>query len=655
MSFIPMLAWWQWLVLAAIPPAIVLLYFLKLKRQPLEVPSTYLWQRSIEDLHVNSIWQRLRQNLLLLLQVLLVLLAILALLRPGWRGSKLLDSRLIFLVDNSGSMSATDVLPTRLEEAKRQIGEIIDQMDSGAVAMIVSFSDSARVEQSFTDNRRLLKRQLEAITPTNRTTRLNEALRVAAGLANSRGSVESDGQPAAEGLPATLYIYSDGKFPDVENFTLGNLKPIFVPIGLADCRNVGITAFSTKAVEGKADRLQAFARLENFGPVEVSTDVELFLDDALKEAEAVTIKPGEAAGVVFDLADVHSGVLRLKTGAGGDLKLDDEAWAAVNPPQRGKTLLVTPGDDALQLALETPAAGELAEVSIAGPEVLDTKEYQQSAAAGVYQLVIYDQCQPKEMPQANTLFIGRVPPTGGWAMGEKIVSPQIVDVDNAHPLMQLVDLGNVKFAEGAPLKAPPGSSVLFDSSAGPLLAIAPREGFEDAVLGVEIVSTDEKGSRYANTDWPIRLSFPVFILNTLEYLAAGRETSGRASIQPGQPVVLRSDAKSDHLTVVTPGGKSVELDRGEFSGFHFSDTDDLGTYTVQEGGSAGDRFAVNLFDAAESDIRPRPQNAVKIGYAEVTGQSTAQSARQEIWRPLLVAALAVLLLEWYIYNRRVYV
>ena len=33
---------WQWGLLALVPPAIVALYFLKLKRQPLEVPSTYL-------------------------------------------------------------------------------------------------------------------------------------------------------------------------------------------------------------------------------------------------------------------------------------------------------------------------------------------------------------------------------------------------------------------------------------------------------------------------------------------------------------------------------------------------------------------------------------------------------------------------------------
>src|SRR5207247_3932242 len=87
------LVWWQWGLLALVPPAIVALYFLKLRRQPLEVPSTFLWKRSIEDLHVNSLWQRLRQNLLLFLQLLLVALAMLALLRPGWEGTKLEDRK----------------------------------------------------------------------------------------------------------------------------------------------------------------------------------------------------------------------------------------------------------------------------------------------------------------------------------------------------------------------------------------------------------------------------------------------------------------------------------------------------------------------------------------------------------------------------------
>src|SRR3954453_15381480 len=100
MNFISTLSLWQWAPILAVPPAIVALYFLKLRRQPLEVPSTYLWQKSVEDLHVNSLWQRIRQSLLLYLQILLLILVIFALLRPGWRSEKLVDERNIFLIDN---------------------------------------------------------------------------------------------------------------------------------------------------------------------------------------------------------------------------------------------------------------------------------------------------------------------------------------------------------------------------------------------------------------------------------------------------------------------------------------------------------------------------------------------------------------------------
>src|SRR5262249_32710424 len=60
--------WWAALGLLLVPLAIVLLYFLKLKRKPLQVPSTFLWRKSIEDLHVNALFQWLRDNVLLLLQ-----------------------------------------------------------------------------------------------------------------------------------------------------------------------------------------------------------------------------------------------------------------------------------------------------------------------------------------------------------------------------------------------------------------------------------------------------------------------------------------------------------------------------------------------------------------------------------------------------------
>jgi hypothetical protein len=64
------------------------------------------------------------------------------------------------------------------------------------------------------------------------------------------------------------------------------------------------------------------------------------------------------------------------------------------------------------------------------------------------------------------------------------------------------------------------------------------------------------------------------------------------------------------------------------------------------------QFAVNLFDSRESDLVPVEK--LSLGYEQVSGTRSAPSQRRELWRALVLAALAVLFLEWYVYNRRVY-
>ena len=235
---------WLWGLMALLPLAVLALYFLKLKREPVEVPSTYLWRMSIEDLHVNSLWQRLRKSLLLFLQLLLVALAILALLRPGWEGQELEGQRMIFAIDNSASMGAKDLKEDqdRLQAAKEQTLALIDQMHSDMAAMVISFNDEARVMQGFTPNRRKLREAVEKIQLTARPTNLLGALQLADGLANPGQVVEPESNVAidiSEGEKTTLYIFSDGRFADVKGFSLGNLQPqFFIPLGTRDAKNL---------------------------------------------------------------------------------------------------------------------------------------------------------------------------------------------------------------------------------------------------------------------------------------------------------------------------------------------------------------------------------------------------------------------------------
>jgi hypothetical protein len=653
-----LLSWWQWAVLAAVPPAIVLLYFLKLKRRPLEVPSTYLWHKSIEDLHVNSIWQRLRNNLLLYLQLLVVLLIILALLRPTWQAFRLTGTRFVFLIDNSASMQATDVQPNRLEEAKRRVGELIDQMRSGDSAMLVAFCDTARVAQNFTNNRQQLREALAAIRPSQHATNLTEALKLAAGLANPAQSGEKPTETTTK-----LFIFSDGRFPEVPNFELGNLEPTFVPIGRQDASNVGIVAFGVSRDEEHKGKLQAYARLSNTSDPKAglpAADVllKLFVNGQSRptNADRLSIPAGETKGLSFDLEDFESGVLRLQAETHDQLTADDEAWLVVNPPRRARILLITPKNERLEQVLTTKTAAELAEVRVESPDFLKSKTYLDQVDLGVWDLVIYDRAAPAQLPRTNTFFIGSVPPGGRWKARPEVSLPQIIDAATSHRLMQWVDTNEIEWVISAtPLDVPPGGTVLIDSDKGPLLATAPREAFEDLVLGMPLIeqrtAADGSGGAYRNTDWPWRASFASFVYNLLAS-RAGQDPAAASAYRPGAVVNLDAPDARTGLDVQLPSGRTVELPPTRYAGappsakLIFTETEELGIYRVSAGGKVVHQFAVNLLDASESNIRVPAEPSLKIGYVDIAGKTGWVAGHRDIWRELVFAALAIAVLEW---------
>lgn len=637
---------WQWAALAAVPPLVVALYFLKLKRRPLEVPSTLLWRKSLEDMHVNSLWQRLRRSLLLWLQLLLVAALMVAVGRPSWNASQLKGGRYIFLIDNSASMAATDVQPSRSDEAKRTISDLIDSMGSGDVAMIVAFSDSAQVIQSFTANRQQLHRALAATPQTNRSTSLAEALRVAGGIA---GSADAGAKESAQTSAARLYIVSDGRFANIKDFELGNVEPMFIPIGRHVADNQAIVSLAASAQPGGA-KSQLYARVANFGPHERSRNVSLYVDGSLADAQALTVPAGQTRGVAFKLNTAGPAAIEIKLDAGDVLNVDDRAWTVLQPPQPANVLLVSPGNEPLALALSTDRAKQLGRLRTKSPGYLQSPEYEAEAESEELDLVIYDRCQPATMPLANTLFIGQIPPGGRWRALPAVSAPQIVDTSAGHPLVRLVELNNVLVAEATPLELPPGGTVLIESNAGPLFAIAPRDAYEDCVLGFEIVQGDK-----AQTNWPLKVGFPVFALNLLEYFGPAKRQRAGENLHPGEAAVLALPTAAGAVEVKTPSGRMLPVPRGNDRLFRFAGTDELGIYELGAGSASTARFAVDLLDAGESDLAVRADRDVKIGHASFSGQTDSLVGRRETWKWLVLAALAILVVEWYIYNRRVYI
>src|SRR3954470_20983775 len=163
-----------WLAAAAAAvavPLLLVLYFLKLRRREMPVSSTLLWKKAVQDLQVNAPFQKLRRNLLLLLQLLILLFLLLALSRPVTNFTPGAGRVSVILIDRSASMGARDPElkgKTRLDEAKRLARDLAETFDRHSQAMVIAFDDSAETLQPFTSDVSALKRAIDSIQQTDK-------------------------------------------------------------------------------------------------------------------------------------------------------------------------------------------------------------------------------------------------------------------------------------------------------------------------------------------------------------------------------------------------------------------------------------------------------------------------------------------------------
>jgi hypothetical protein len=460
-----------------------------------------------------------------------------------------------------------------------------------------------------------------------------------------------------------LHIFSDGKFPDVTDFSLGNLTPIYHSIGSFEPpTNVGITAFAINDDPNVSEKREAFAQIKNASPESQTIDATLYVDDKLFDAQAnVAIPAGRSAGISFPLTGLFQNLeqatkIRLVVTPDDALAQDNTAFAVVNPPRLAQILVVTPGNDFLRLALATEPILKMANVQFRERDFLTDREFEKRALLGEYDLIVFDQCQPGSMPNCSTLFIGMPPPGEQWKFGDPQFPTPIIDFFRTHPLMTSLQLASVSILEGAAITGPAGTQSLIDSVYGSVMAIAPRGGYQDLVMSFTLQTFTDEGTQ-VNTDWPSQLSFPLFIQNVVSNLAGGSRFLTIESVAPGQPTRLRPSPTVTKIGVSTPAGRRIELTRDKSNSFLFSQTDRVGIYSLETLESSGatppakQLFAVNLFDPQETDITVRDE--LEIGFDPVKATTDVLPSRTEFWKWAVIAALAVLLIEWYVYNRRV--
>ena len=377
--------------------------------------------------------------------------------------------------------------------------------------------------------------------------------------------------------------------------------------------------------------------------------------------------------ITFTIPDVPENadyVLHLRLEENKDVfPLDDEAWVSMGIIRKARVLVVGPDNPLLRNFLDMEPTRKLAEVTYQPASVLnddaDAELYRKPSREGEYDLVIFDRCAPSRewMPQASTLFIGMPPPPYlAPGIGDKQDAMYVEPVtgvfvrgwESRHPVMRgLQVLDSITAAEAfrMPSPLPPRTLRLMEGDRNlVLLAAIPRQVFTDLVLAFPLLTKDGRW----NTNWPLNISFPLFMRNTILSLGNVRDAASEEALKPGEVKQLWLGSVPS-LTLTKPDDSTVTLERGPRAAFDIADTNLVGEYVAQWRDPGSNerrlrRFPVNLFDPLESDIAPT--SSVTLGNTTVEADSPRNNAL-DLWKWPVLIGLLVLVLEWWVYNRRV--
>lgn len=603
--------------LLALP--IILLYMLKLRRREVEVSSTLLWQMLLRDREANAPWQKLKRNLLMLLQLLLLAALVIALARPFLWVETIASGTVVVLLDGSASMLATDAQPRRFEVAQAAIQQVIDGLTPDSQMTLILVGHQPEVLASATRDKTVLREALTRAQPFEGPVDWEAAFALAAGAVRLG--------PVAQ---ATTVIVSDGGLPE-------NLPPLpgtvrYLPIGqTAD--NLAITAL---ALRPTANGPHLFAQVANNGDAARAVIISFYYGAELFSAQRLELSAGETRAVsLTDLPEapaVYEARLSAAPGAQDPdapldaLPLDDSAWAVYQPPAAGRALLVSEGNIFLEQMLA------------ALPGVQPFRMLPNATfPTDPFDLYVFDGVITQTFPAADLLLVNPVP-NALFNMGAMFTNTKLLRVATNDPLTQYLDWGAVHILRAREIDIPNWARVLVEAEGGPLVLVGEVNRRRVAILTFDL----------HDSDLPLQVAYPILMKNLLDYLAPAQAFSAPDGLRPGDTLVIKPGGGDSIILIQGPTGEQFGAITTE-AGVLFAETHQLGVYNVTSNQMQLGAFAVNLFNAAESNIRPAEN--VRVGRATVDARERREQGQQEIWPWLAGIAFALLLLEWWLYQR----
>jgi hypothetical protein len=662
-------------------------YIIKMRRRRFEVPFSELWKRVLETKDANSLWKQLKRLISLLLVLLILGLVLFAALDPTLGATDRKARSVVILVDASASMKTLDGNPegtqTRIDAAKQKANALIDSMGGGDLAMIIKVDGQATPLSRFTNDKAMLHKYVNGaaggsagITASDTPADLSRALGAAADALRDRKnplvvlisdgafpeaalglvSWEREGPPKGERAQGSG---SDGK--NLAAVDLSGVDVRFLPVGRSS-ENVGILAFNVRRYIANKAAYEVFIEIQNFGKEPTKRRLTLLDGGTPVDTRTIELAPGQRVRHIYEklpslendsqlratIGPLRDEANNIVAGTSDAFPLDDVAYARLPARKKQNVLMVTEDNLFLEGAM-------LVYDNVDARKMTPAEYAAKPSLADDFDVVIFDDYTPDTLPPppASLLFFHPTGANSPFTIRGELTNPRITEIDEDHPVMRWVTMSDVYTDKSNTFAVDirKGDVALAFSVRDPIV-VARRDGHRKIVaFGFSLPAADRESA----TDLPMRVAFPMLLVNTLDWFAGDQADllttypTGRRERIPLDGVVGATEAEvtsPDGAITKTPIIDGLATFYGSQVGFY----DVVAKADGKE--LAKIKLAANLASVDESDIAPSTE--LTLGGKALAAPEAFQITRsQKLWWYFVLIALALIVAEWITYHRRI--
>ena len=587
---------WPLFLLITIP-LLILLYILKRKYREEVISSTLLWNEVYKNTRANTPWEKLRKNIMLLLQIIILLLLILSLMRPFLNFGGKTYKNIILVIDNTASMSAEYGDGTRLDEAKKLAKEFLASTKDDTNTYIIAFDGNSNLLQNGDFDKEVSNDIISSISQSYNSGDINETL----------SFVKAIGEGIEEDYEVIAITDKD--------FSLGDVNGKVVSLANSGV-NASIDNISHKFLE---DSVRVIATITNRGTGDYQGDFSLYDGEELISVEALDLKEGENKTLTFDLSSIKSETLRGELSRKDMIAGDNTYNHVVGKKKVNKVLIVTEQNLFLEKAFS----------NIQNTEVYKTNNTSNLTSADNYDLYVFDGVTPDIMPSKGSILF---------------INPSSNEFFNV-----------TSGGEGGEAKAVIGevSKYLEDTT----FTAAKYNSIEIPYYGKGFLNIDEDfigfkgevdGRKIAalsfdlhNSDFPLKKEFPILMYELGENLISNGMVYS-SNYKAGEKIIAKGSSLDSSITLTYPNGDTEEIASGD----EIKEDSQIGVYRL-ETQDEKELFSVNFPSEKEGNT-----NVSNISESENLVNSKSDLKRGLNLSPLIIIlAIAVVAFEWIMYKR----